>query len=244
MSSGHRYAHRHCISVNLSCYHHAGPKGERRYKFSFLMSAVDGVLYLAVLCPWKRTLNTYWVGGWVGLRAGLDTVARGKILCLCRGSNPSHAVCSWMLYWLSYSSSIHFGTILYLNMANPSVMQTVICVKFLLGMNVFVITYHPAHCYVFIYFSSVSYFAFELCLTQVTKSWVAFLVLSELFKFRKDVCLTVKQSFCFLWHVCNLKSQKCAYLHHHVCLCVHLPTSNNWRTAEWTYTNFDTVEFC
>jgi hypothetical protein len=28
----------------------------------------------------------------VGLRAGLDTEARGKILCLCRGSNPGRPV--------------------------------------------------------------------------------------------------------------------------------------------------------
>jgi hypothetical protein len=32
--------------------------------------------------------GTRWIGGWVGLRAFLDTDARGKIICLCRGSNP------------------------------------------------------------------------------------------------------------------------------------------------------------
>jgi hypothetical protein len=31
--------------------------------------------------------------GWVGLRAGLDTEARGKIICLYRGSNPGLPVC-------------------------------------------------------------------------------------------------------------------------------------------------------
>jgi hypothetical protein len=31
-------------------------------------------------------------GGWVGPRAGLDTEARGKILCPCRGSNPDRPV--------------------------------------------------------------------------------------------------------------------------------------------------------
>jgi hypothetical protein len=30
----------------------------------------------------------------VDLRAGLDTEARRKILCLCRGSNPGRPVCS------------------------------------------------------------------------------------------------------------------------------------------------------
>jgi hypothetical protein len=39
------------------------------------------------------------IGGWVRLRAGLDTEA-----CFCRASNPGRLVCSQMLYWLSYSS--------------------------------------------------------------------------------------------------------------------------------------------
>jgi hypothetical protein len=33
----------------------------------------------------EKTPNTCWIGGWMGLRAGVDTEARGKILC--RGSN-------------------------------------------------------------------------------------------------------------------------------------------------------------
>jgi hypothetical protein len=32
--------------------------------------------------------RTHCTGGWVGPRASLDTEARGKILCPCRGSNP------------------------------------------------------------------------------------------------------------------------------------------------------------
>jgi hypothetical protein len=47
-----------------------------------------------------------WIGGWVGLRAGLDTEAGGKIHCLCRESNPVHPVCSQTLYWLSYPSTL------------------------------------------------------------------------------------------------------------------------------------------
>jgi hypothetical protein len=31
--------------------------------------------------------GTHWVGGWVGPTAGLNTEARGKILCHGRGSN-------------------------------------------------------------------------------------------------------------------------------------------------------------
>jgi hypothetical protein len=52
--------------------------------------------------PWERTPGTHWIGGWVSFRDGLDTEAREKILCLCRGSNPSCPVCSRTLYWLSY----------------------------------------------------------------------------------------------------------------------------------------------
>jgi hypothetical protein len=37
--------------------------------------------------------GTYYIGGWVGLRAGLDTELQEKS-CLCCGSNPSRAVCS------------------------------------------------------------------------------------------------------------------------------------------------------
>jgi hypothetical protein len=38
---------------------------------------------LDALYLWQRTADTRWTGGWVGLRASLDTEARGKILCLC-----------------------------------------------------------------------------------------------------------------------------------------------------------------
>jgi hypothetical protein len=41
----------------------------------------------------------------MGLRTGLDTESRGKLICLCRGSNPVLPVCSQTLYWLSYPSS-------------------------------------------------------------------------------------------------------------------------------------------
>jgi hypothetical protein len=42
--------------------------------------------------PGERTPGTHCTGGWVGPRAGLDTEARGKILCLCRGSNLDRPV--------------------------------------------------------------------------------------------------------------------------------------------------------
>jgi hypothetical protein len=33
-----------------------------------------------------KDLGSHWTEGWVVLRVGLDTEARGKILCLCPGS--------------------------------------------------------------------------------------------------------------------------------------------------------------
>jgi hypothetical protein len=59
----------------------------------------------AALYPWKRTAGTHWIGGYVGFRAGLDSVARRKILFLYWESNPGPPVCSQTLYWLSYPSS-------------------------------------------------------------------------------------------------------------------------------------------
>jgi hypothetical protein len=77
--------------------------------YSFLASAPDGVSSQprtpAALCPREdaeRTSGTHWVGGWVGLRAGLDTEARGEILYLCRESNAVRPGYSQALYWLSY----------------------------------------------------------------------------------------------------------------------------------------------
>jgi hypothetical protein len=40
------------------------------------------------LPPMKGPPSTHWIEGRFGLRAGLDREARGKILCLFRGSNP------------------------------------------------------------------------------------------------------------------------------------------------------------
>jgi hypothetical protein len=37
--------------------------------------------------PGKRTTSTHWTGGRVDLRADLNTESRGKVLCLCRGSD-------------------------------------------------------------------------------------------------------------------------------------------------------------
>jgi hypothetical protein len=42
--------------------------------------------------PGERTPGTHCTGGWVDPRAGLDTEARGKILCPRRVSNPDRPV--------------------------------------------------------------------------------------------------------------------------------------------------------
>jgi hypothetical protein len=75
---------------------HKGAWGERRYSsYSYLTLATRWGTVVSVT-PWprfipgERTPGTHWIGGWVGLRAGLDTGARRKILCSCRGSNLDH----------------------------------------------------------------------------------------------------------------------------------------------------------
>jgi hypothetical protein len=72
------------VKVKLSRYHHVGSKGERKTSScSFLISALDGVSGQrhapAVLYPRERIPVSHWIGGWVGLRAGLDKEARGKV---------------------------------------------------------------------------------------------------------------------------------------------------------------------
>jgi hypothetical protein len=49
----------------------------------------------------ERTPGNHWIGGWVDLLDGLDTEARGKIVCLCRGLNPCHLVYGQTLYYLT-----------------------------------------------------------------------------------------------------------------------------------------------
>jgi hypothetical protein len=59
-------------------------RGERMYSsYSFTTSALDGGVSgqrhaTVVFYPRGKNPCTHWKGGWVGLRAGLDTEARGK----------------------------------------------------------------------------------------------------------------------------------------------------------------------
>jgi hypothetical protein len=85
--------------VKLSRYRHVGAKRERRYSsYSFMTSALEGgewpVSRPGRGLPPGMDSVTHWTGVCVGLRAGLDTEARGKIIFPCRGSNPGRSVCS------------------------------------------------------------------------------------------------------------------------------------------------------
>jgi hypothetical protein len=78
------------VKVNQSHYTPWRRRRERKYSsYSFLTLALDGVSgqrhAWPRFTPGERTPGTHYTGGWVGPRAGLDTEARGKILCLCRG---------------------------------------------------------------------------------------------------------------------------------------------------------------
>jgi hypothetical protein len=92
--------------------------GERRYSsYSFSTSALDGGEWSAsrpgrAFTPGERTPGTHWTGGWVGPRVGLDTEARGKILCSRRESNPDRLVVQPVVRY-------------YTAWANPAIMNNV-----------------------------------------------------------------------------------------------------------------------
>jgi hypothetical protein len=69
---------------------------------SYSFSTLDGREWSASrpgrALPMEKDPGTHCTGGWVGPRAGLDTEDRGKIFCLCRGSNPDRPVRSLTLY--------------------------------------------------------------------------------------------------------------------------------------------------
>jgi hypothetical protein len=75
--------------VKLSCYCHVGDEAESSCSsYSFLTSALDGGECSASRPSHTLTLGkdpgTHWVGGWVGLRAGLNTETRGKTFASVR----------------------------------------------------------------------------------------------------------------------------------------------------------------
>jgi hypothetical protein len=68
---------------------HEEPKGRGKSLLLFLdLGTRWGEWSVSRSDPRERTPGTHWIGGWMVLRAGVDTEARGKVLYLFRGSNP------------------------------------------------------------------------------------------------------------------------------------------------------------
>jgi hypothetical protein len=66
----------------------------------------------AALYPLGKNPCIYWRVGWVGLKDDLDTEFRGKILCLCRGSNLDRPVVqSVARYYTDWASFKYFPNI-------------------------------------------------------------------------------------------------------------------------------------
>jgi hypothetical protein len=78
---------------------HSGAKWECMYSsYLFLTSALDGAEWSASHTgEWTRC--THWIWGWVGLRAGMDTEAKEKLLCLCWISNLGRPICIYYTDW-------------------------------------------------------------------------------------------------------------------------------------------------
>jgi hypothetical protein len=76
---------------------------------AFLTSAPGGgewsVSRPGRFAPRERAPGTHWIGGWVGLRASLDAVAKEKFSCPPWESKPV----AQLLCWLSYPGSLCAG---------------------------------------------------------------------------------------------------------------------------------------
>jgi hypothetical protein len=75
------------------------------------MGWVVSIMPWPCFTPRERTPGTHWIGGWVGLRAGLDVGARREILCPCQESNSDRPARSQTLYCLSYHGSRWLGSV-------------------------------------------------------------------------------------------------------------------------------------
>jgi hypothetical protein len=98
IKTGHDRFLSHLFESFVNCPKHHSMKTfwERRYSsMHSLTSALDGGELSASrpgqFTPRERASSTHWIGGWVGPRAGLDTVSK-KILSPRRESNTDHPV--------------------------------------------------------------------------------------------------------------------------------------------------------
>jgi hypothetical protein len=61
-----------------------------------LKSALDGgersVSHPGRFTPKERAPSSHWLGGWVGLRAGLDAVVKRNFPSPCRDANPRSSI--------------------------------------------------------------------------------------------------------------------------------------------------------
>jgi hypothetical protein len=90
--------------IKLSYYHHANDKVHRKYSSYLFLTWAPWPHFT----PGARMPGTHWIGGQVGIRAGLNTEARGKIFFLFCGLNCGHSVVQSVvktLYCLSYPNS-------------------------------------------------------------------------------------------------------------------------------------------
>jgi hypothetical protein len=93
----------------MSRYHHAGAKGEKRYSsYSVLTSALDGVSGQghkpeAIYSRERTPPITHWRGGYLDLRAGLDTEARKHLLPL-PGMEPRLSVTKIKCYYQAFKT--------------------------------------------------------------------------------------------------------------------------------------------
>jgi hypothetical protein len=77
----------------LFCYRHAEDKGGRSIATtqSWPRHYKGWVVSVTPLLPGMDP-GTHYTGGWMGLRTGPDSEARGKILCLYLGSKPGRPI--------------------------------------------------------------------------------------------------------------------------------------------------------